>query len=288
VQESGDATVREWRRRRVDDEQLAFWGEYGYLVLPGFFGADRIAEINHELDALWTDRSVDDRNLIVDAFIDTPRERRMRLRDVPDEARTLPYKLNDLYLDSEFVREIALDPRLADVLGDLLDGAPIAFNSLNFERGSQQRLHFDTFYMPPSVENKMLATWVALEDTDVRSGPLRYFPGSHKIPPYHFVDGRLNARPEEMPDFDVYIDRELTGRGLEQQTFCAKAGDVFIWSAQLYHGGAPIEDMSLTRRSLVTHYFRAQEIDTAIYVGTVEDIGGERFYLRKAHQTPAD
>ncbi|HVS44039.1 MAG TPA: hypothetical protein VMU20_17460 [Candidatus Dormibacteraeota bacterium] len=36
--------------------------------------------------------------------------------------------------------------------------------------------------------------------------------------------------------------------------FLARKGDVFIWSADLAHGGSPIEDRSLTRRSLVGHF----------------------------------
>jgi hypothetical protein len=35
----------------------------------------------------------------------------------------------------------------------------------------------------------------------------------------------------------------------------AKTGDVILWHADLLHGAAPIEDPSLTRRSVVAHYF---------------------------------
>jgi hypothetical protein len=39
--------------------------------------------------------------------------------------------------------------------------------------------------------------------------------------------------------------------------------------------------MSLTRKSLVTHYFRAGDMDP----DWVEDIGGGRCYLRREHQS---
>ena len=61
-------------------------------------------------------------------------------------------------------------------------------------------------------------------------------------------------------------------------SFEAEAGDVFIWHAQLYHGGSAIEDQARTRRSLVTHYFRAQDMDP----GAVVDAGGGRYYLQRA------
>ena len=266
--------------RMVTDDQLAYWNANGFLVLPGFFTPERMAAVTALFDELWSRRAEDDLGLVIDVFIDTPQERRIRFKDAPDEARAVPYKLYDLYLVSDIVRELVLDHQLVKVLDDLLDGAPLVCNSLSFERGSQQRFHFDTFYMPPVVTNKMLATWIALEPADMKAGPLQYYPASHTIPPYRFEDGRLNATFEELPAFDAYIDRELVERGLQPTVFTAAQGDVFIWHAQLYHGGAPIDDVTLTRRSLVTHYFRAGDMDP----NAVVDIGGSRYYMRRPHQ----
>ena len=261
-------------------EEEAFWTANGYLVLPEFFSNEEIAGLGAELDALWENRSIDDHGLVIDIFINTPDERRVKFGVAPSSARTSPYKLNDTYLVSPVFRDVMLDRRLVGKLTGLLDGAPIVCNSLTFEYGSQQRFHFDTFYMPPSVPNKMLATWIALEDCSPAAGPLRYYPGSHKLTPYRFSDGRLNARVEEMGEFDEYIEKQIADAGLQWESFAARAGDVFIWHAQLYHGGAPIDDMMLTRRSLVTHYFRAEDVAPEV----VEDIGGGRFILRRAHQ----
>ena len=88
--------------------------------------------------------------------------------------------------------------------------------------------------MPPLVENRMLATWIALEDCHPAAGPLRYYPGSHKIAPYRFADGRLNASPSEMSDFDEYIDKRIADAGLGWTSSAARAGDVFVWHTQLY------------------------------------------------------
>lgn len=264
--------------------QRASWQRDGFLVLPRFFSASRVHAVAAEIDRLWAERRADDHGLVIDVHIDTPDERRIRLRDADDAARRAPYKLNDVYLVSDGVRETILDPRLVAATAELLDGAPIVCNSLSFERGSQQRFHVDTFYMPPPVENRMLATWIALEDCDLRAGPLQYYPGSHGIAPYRFSDGRLNVTLDEMPAFDEYMDAQIADAGLGSSAFAARAGDVFVWHAQLYHGGAPIEDMTLTRRSLVTHYFRAQDMDAA----SVEDIGGGRYYLRREHQATGE
>ena len=249
------------------------------MVLPGFFTAEQIRATGSLFDGLWAQRRQDDHGLVIDVFIDTPDERRVHFRDAPDEARALPYKLNDLYLVNDVVRAMVLDLSLVKVVDELLDGPPIVCNSLSFERGSQQRFHFDTFYMPPYVPNKLVAAWIALEHADERAGPLRYYPKSHTIAPFQFAAG-LRATLEELPGFDRYIDAELAERGLSWETFPAAPGDVFIWHAQLYHGGAPIEDMSLTRRSLVTHYYRVQDVPAEL----VATHSPGRYYLRRPHQ----
>jgi phytanoyl-CoA hydroxylase len=263
----------------LTDEQRECWRDQGFVLLPGLFSPDQIRVVNDEIERMWTERADNDRDLVVDVFIDTPDERRIHLRDAPDAARDVPYKLNDTYLASTLVRDMVLDSRLAAVVDELLGGAPIVFNSLNFERGSQQRFHFDTFYMPPVVPNKMCASWIALEDCAPAAGPLRYYPGSHRLAPYRFSDGRLNAIASEMDDFDDYIDKQIADAGLDWTAFAARAGDVFIWHAQLYHGGSPIDDMSLTRRSLVSHYFRAQDTES----DCVQDHGDGRYWMVRGH-----
>lgn len=260
--------------------QRRFWDEQGYLVLPGFFSRDRVNEINLLVDTLWKRRKSDGGPLVIDVFIDTPKEKRMYFKDAPDDARQQPYKLNDLFLEYEQIRQFVLAPELTAILHDLLDGDPLICNSLTLEFGSQQVDHFDTFYMPPCVPNKMLASWIALEDVTADAGPLQYYPGSHKLPPYRFSHGQLHAVVAEMPACHRYIAQQLAEQNLKPEVFLAKAGDVFIWHAQLLHGGTPIATPSRTRRSLVTHYFRAKD-----YPGEeCPKVGKGSYYMKRNHQ----
>ena len=255
-----DADLLAWKSSSnpmLTEDQLKSWDENGFLVLEKFFSDDRINGVNKLIDELWNKRK--DSNLVIDAFIGTDKERRMKFADAEDVVRNEPYKLNDLFLEYKEVRDLVLDPKLCLAMADLLEGDPMVCNGLSFERGSQQDFHFDTFYMPPPVENKMVATWIALEDATAESGPLRYYPGSHNIEPYHFSDGRLNAIEDEMDAFNEYIREQLDFFSLEPVTFLPDKGDVLIWHAQLLHGGDVIEDKELTRKSLVSHYFRASD-----------------------------
>jgi phytanoyl-CoA hydroxylase len=258
-------------------EQVAFWSRHGYLVLERFFSPQRVQAINSVVDEVWATRAEQGHRHVVDIYIDTPDARRMYLRDAPDEARDRPYKLNDLYLESETVRDLVLDPRLVAVLDQLLEGAPMVCNSLNFERGSQQDFHFDTWYMPPPVENRLAVSFIALEDIVEEAGPLKYFPGSHLIPPYRFSHGGLHEVREEIPACLNYVRGQIAEAGLEEERFTCKAGDVFLWHAQLFHGGSVIDDVALTRRSVVTHYWRAQDVDPEL----VAEVEPGRYYMKR-------
>ncbi len=240
-------------------EQRQAWDKNGYLLLKGFYSASKIDAINELIDTLWRRRAKLGPEYVIDIFVETEKERRVYLSDAPLSARDQPYKLNDLYLSQDKIRKTVVGERLAPILRTLLEGFPMVCNSLNFEYGSQQDYHVDTFYMPSPTPNKMVASWIALEDATPENGPLSYFPGSHKIPPYLFSNGTTHAIESEMGDFNDYIYAEIEQRGLSAETLLAKKGDVLIWHSQLFHGGSPISNRDKTRKSLVTHYFTNED-----------------------------
>jgi ectoine hydroxylase-related dioxygenase (phytanoyl-CoA dioxygenase family) len=276
-----DSLVRGSGERKVlSDEQLADWQEQGYLVLPRFMPHGRVREINGQMDALWRERKKDDHGLVIDVFTGSRSEKRIPFAKATDRGRAKPYRLNDLYLESELVRETLLDPELVEVLDDLLEGAPIICNSLSMERGCEQRPHVDTFYVAPPEPGKMVGAMVLLEDTKPAAGPFRFFPGSHKIPPFLFSDGRLNAIQAELGAFDEYLTEALAERELAAVELEGNAGDVILWHPQMVNGGTPIEDLTLTNKAVVAHYWRAKDVDP----DQREDIGGDRYYMKRPHQ----
>lgn len=258
--------------------QRRHWDDLGYLVLPAFFSGERLQTVNHEVDEAWRASRTAPSELVVDLIATTGA--RINLHDAPVEARQAPYKLNDLYLVSDRVRHVVLESRLVAILSELLGGAPLVCNTLNLEYGSQQPCHTDSLYMTPPRDLNLVASWIALEDCVAEAGPLRYYPGSHKIPPYRFSDGRITASEREMPDYQAYMQQQVDRLGLKESRFCAKAGDLFLWHSQLYHGGAAIQDPRKSRRSLVTHYFLAEDMPRKMRVR--QRSGG--YWLKRAHQ----
>lgn len=266
-----------------DDRTLAQrWEEDGYLLLRGFFDPSRVSRINDLIDRLWDERGRTNSSLVIDTDLNTTQHRRLLFSDAPGAARTSPHKINDLYLEYEEIRQVVLDQELTRIVGQLLQGTPLVINTLNFEFGSQQHDHVDTFYMPPRKQNCMLATWIALEPVTIDAGPIRYYPRSHKIPPYLFSHGKTNAIAAELPGFYDYMAQEMATRQIEPETFTADAGDLFIWHAQLLHGGTPIQDPLKTRRSLVTHYFRKSEYRHVFW--RIKKVHSTGYFYKRPHQ----
>jgi phytanoyl-CoA hydroxylase len=259
------------------------WAENGYLVLPGLFNSTELDAFSRSVEQLLENRASAAGELTIDVLEGRYIGQRMKLRNAPEEAISVAYKLNDLYLDSDHCRELSLSQKLVAVLSELLDGEPIIINSLNFKKGSQQPFHFDTYYMPPPVENMMAVSSICLEDQSIEAGPISYYPGSHKIPPYVFSHGGVHALESEMANASSYIQTELEKRGLRKEVFVGKAGDVFIWHAQLYHGGTPIINHQKTRKSLVTHYWRASDMG-GHEIGSINGAG--KFLIRKHSHAP--
>jgi phytanoyl-CoA hydroxylase len=266
--------------RALGPQQKESWDRDGYLILPQFFGADVIDPIN-ALIASLSDPHKRRQELASRIVVDLlAGHQRVRLADAPVEALGSPVKFNDLFLECDVIRACNLHPRLVPILDELLDGPPVACNSLNFIQGSEQTDHIDSWFMPPPVADKMVVTSVCLEDVHADAGPLFYYPGSHKIPPYRFSNGRIRAIEAEMPKCFDYVHGAIRERGLLRRTFIGHKGDVFIWAAQLAHGGSPINDPKRTRRSLVTHYWRASDM----WRHKLESFGPGAYYFAKDHQ----
>jgi ectoine hydroxylase-related dioxygenase (phytanoyl-CoA dioxygenase family) len=147
-------------------------------------------------------------------------------------------------------------------LKELLHNDPVVINTLSVEYGTQQADHLDTLFMTPLTAGHLVATWMALEDVKPDAGPLRYYPESNHIEPYRFDDGGYHVVQDEMPYWTDYMATAIQRHGLEESTFIAKRGDLFIWDAWLLHGGTEICKPGLSRRSLIAHYFTRTDCET--------------------------
>ena len=180
-------------------------------------------------------------------------------------------KLLDLHNVSQTVQRIIFVDAVSRFLQVLFNRPAVAFQSLGFYYGSQQHSHHDYAFVRVSSPLEFVASWIALEDIYPGSGELEYYPGSHLLPPYMFADKRIWVEHEDPELWEGTFSKNLHQRareaGLSMQRFIAKKGDILMWSAGLIHGGSPLMDAILTRKSLVTHYCPADQQPMFAYKG---------------------
>ena len=122
---------------------------------------------------------------------------------------------------------------------------------------------------------ELAAAWIALEDIQEGSGELEYYPRSQSFPDFLF-EGKYKWFPPgsaELGKFQEDLRERAATAGTRAVKFRAKMGDVFIWSADLAHGGSSYTNDTLTRKSLVIHYCPANVYPMYhIYEGQTEKI----------------
>jgi len=160
-------------------------------------------------------------------------------------------RVQDGWLVNGAVKRLATDARVTAFLSELYQREAFPFQTLNFPKGSRQGTHSDTYFFNSVPAGFMCGVWIALEDIHPDSGPLQYYPGSHRLPVFS------NADLSEA-GVSAYIDHIAAAAekaAVAQETAPIRRGQAFIWAANLFHGGSPINDPARTRLSQVSHYY---------------------------------
>jgi hypothetical protein len=202
--------------------------------------------------AVWEHASYFGYTVMLDYPIELlPWERDCYLVDIFLESGKTGYnytgrKIFNLWESSELARECFFrNPELTNLLSFLLGRRVIPFQSLNFTRGSEQRAHSDAIHMTTQPQGFLIATWIALEDIDEGSGPLAYYPGSHRLPfvsteDYNSGNGTFTIGSDSNRHYEDKIEEIIAQKGLEKRVFLANRGDVLIWHSNLLHAGTRI------------------------------------------------
>lgn len=216
------------------EQQLLHWNKNGFLIWGHFLDIDTVDAINQEIDGL-----LDKKELIYNY---TGR------------------KIVNAYKQSYVIRKVIKDKRLVRLLSFILEKNVIPFQTINFLKGSEQSPHADSIHMSTHPQGYLIAAWFALEDIGPLQGPLSYYAGSQHLPyisnedydntsSSFLVDGDANKK------YEAKIARDLATLGFGKSIFQAKKGDVLIWHGNLVHGGEPVLNPELSRKSMVVHYF---------------------------------
>ena len=236
-----------------DAKRLEQWIDDGFVIIEGAVPRDVIDRIHQDIETAWEGNN---RALHVEYWEDGV----MHITPATPELKTKQGKLLDLHASSEAARRAVFAPPIARFLKLLFERPILAFQSLYFERGTQQPMHQDAAYVVVSSRLEMAASWIALEDVKRNTGELEYYVGSHRLKPFLF-DGIHKSLPPGMPvnseqhdRFLQQIHEQAAAMGLKREKFTPKKGDALIWHADLAHGGSQEMDPKSSRKSLVTHY----------------------------------
>lgn len=198
-----------------------------------------------------------------------------------------PHRILDGWNFSDNIKKIATAPAVLEKLQLLYRRKPIPFQTLNFDRGTQQGTHSDMIHFSSIPERFMCGVWLALEDTTEDNGPLHYYPGSHKLPFYEMVDMGVKASDSKKMKngymdytdyYEVFIQEVIKNLGLEKKKLIIKKGQALIWAANLLHGGESINVPGATRHSQVSHYYFE---DCTYYTPLFTDLAIKKIFLRK-------
>ena len=151
------------------------------------------------------------------------------------------------------MKQVAALPTIIQKLRLLYQRDPIAFQTLNFETGTQQNGHSDAVHFHCLPHRFLCGAWIAMEDTDAENGPLFYYPGGHKLPIVEPAD--MGWKTPDYKKYIEYIGKLIALQSFERKEIHMKKGQALLWAANLIHGGSRVLDRSRTRYSQVTHYF---------------------------------
>ena len=135
------------RRRALPDrekEALRFFAKNGYLIFDPEIPADLI------------DRAVKE------------------TREYEGAEKMWDGRIQQGWLSSKAIREVAVSPKVQDLLRLFYRREPIPFQTLNFSRGTEQDTHSDTIHFQSYPANFMCGVWVAFEEHrgEQRAAPL--------------------------------------------------------------------------------------------------------------------
>jgi ectoine hydroxylase-related dioxygenase (phytanoyl-CoA dioxygenase family) len=192
-------------------------------------------------------------------------------------------RVQDAWRRSPAVRDLASLPRLGAMLSAVYGRRAFPFQTLNFQRGSQQGVHADTIHFHSEPAGFMCGVWIALEDIEPGCGPLTYYPGSHKLPVLTMRGAGVNRPDPDPDDYARYYlkaaDDRLRDGGFEPHEALLRKGQALVWVANLSHGGSAIVRPESTRRSQVVHFFFE---DCVYHTPMLSDVEGARLHVRIA------
>ncbi len=242
-----DTTHRIDAPKMLDETQVRFFVEQGYLVLPDLVTPD-------ELDELKRDT----------AFIARGGYPNETLKPLPASMSDAEVLRNILCIHQpHYISPVMLKyvkhPKICGVLSQITaahlpywDGSVKCMQSMLFVKPPQfqgQAWHQDEIYIP-TRDRSLIGAWIAIDDATVENGCLFVIPGSHRTG-YLFPQ-----RPHNNPDEFDFAPESYGFDESQEIPVEVKAGAVVFFNGYLLHRSRRNRSQGY-RRVLVNHYMNA-------------------------------
>jgi phytanoyl-CoA hydroxylase len=241
------------------------WVCDGYFIVEDCIDQALIQKFSNRIEDAWTTNSpipglqVSDVVLNGNKNIHTQHEDLIRvpLAERMEAKRISNWRIGEYHLYEESAKQIFQLERLKRLSSLVFGREAHPHFSLTFSKGSQQLLHQDTCVFHVWPRNYLIGVWIAAEDIHPASGPLVYYPGSHREPLFPEFDNypqtQRRTSPQAQSDrYDDYV-RKLAEK-YQRTEFTPKAGTALFWHGMLIHGGSVIKEPDRSRKSFVIHY----------------------------------
>ena len=161
-------------------------------------------------------------------------------------------RTRDLWKTNKYVKDVAGNKVMMNILRNLYNDEPLPFHTISFTYGTSQSLHSDLMHFSPSEDNlnAMCGVWYALEDISEDCGPLEFYRYSHREKPILDL-----TKIGSYDKYTQHITKLMKDKKYKRKLATIPKGSVIIWTSNLVHGGYPVKNKKLTRKSMVTHYF---------------------------------
>jgi len=226
----------------ISEQDVAFYNDNGYLVVPNVLNDDEVAELRHVTEEfVEAARHVPEHNAIYD------------LEDSHSPAEPRVRRIKTPHAHHEAYAKMVAHPNILALLQKLW-GTSIRFDvsKLNLKAagyGAPVEWHQDwAFY--PHTNDDLCAIGIMIDDVDETNGPLMVIPGSHKGPilNHHAGEGYFCGA--------IDPGRQEVNFG-EAVKLAGAAGSVTVHHVRAIHGSAT--NTSGKPRRLLLHQYRAAD-----------------------------
>ena len=165
----------EQRQGLLSDEQLQNFDDRGYFVLDNPCEMGLVDSVREAAEELLRDDSQEGPQLEVDGV-------KYFMHPGSVTAGYHWQRVQNAWLINDPIRELALEPRVLDVVEQLYGRKVAPFQTLNFPVGTQQPAHTGLVRVPVGPAGLHVRGLGGAQDMDMDNGTLIYYPGSHKLP----------------------------------------------------------------------------------------------------------